>query len=69
MERSNRMIIKKYRAGSSELNEDDGFIKADPSYLFNIMWDLTMDAWAFKGNGDAEQRLQRNITNFSRRTR
>ena len=50
----------------SDDESDDGFIIADPSYLVGIVTELTKDAWAFKGE-DAEQRLQRNITNIYRR--
>ena len=67
MERSGRIIVKKYSTTASEIREDDGFIKADPSYLFDIMWDLARDAWAFKGDSDVEQRLQRHIVHISRR--
>lgn len=67
MERSGRIIVKKYSTTASEIREDDGYIKAEPSYLFDIMWDLTRDAWAFRGERDAEQRLQRHIIHISRR--
>lgn len=67
MEKLNKTIIRKTGKVSSESREDDGYIEADPSYLFGIMWELTKDAWAFRGDGYAEQRLQRNIANFYRR--
>ena len=32
-----------------------------------MVWPITIDAWAFKGEQIAEQRLQRDVTNFIRR--
>ena len=59
-----RWVIKKVKKNS----EADGeFINAKPSELFDMVWPITIDAWAFKGEQIAEQRLQRDVTNFVRR--
>lgn len=48
---------------------DDGFVDASKEDLFEMVWEITKDTWAFMGEKDAEQRLQRNITNISKRKR
>lgn len=48
---------------------DDDYVDASPSERFLMVWDITLDAWAFKGDNNAEQRLQRNVTNLTRRKR
>lgn len=66
MSRVDKTAIRIIRKDQGEETYDDGFINADPSYLIGIVWDLTRDAWAFRGD-DAERRLQRHITNLYRR--
>ena len=34
-----------------------------------MMWQLTLDAWAFMGESDAESRLPRHVTRVVRRKR
>ena len=63
MQRSIIKIVKK----NSILNNE--FIKAKPSKLFQMVWPITQDAWAFKGDQIDKQRLQRNVTNLVRRKR
>lgn len=63
MQRAIVKIVKK----NSMLNSE--FIKAKPSKLFQMVWPITQDAWAFKGDQIAEQRLQRDVTNLVRRKR
>ena len=46
---------------------DDGFVDAPKENLFEMVWEITKDTWAFMGEKDAEQRLQRNITNLFKR--
>jgi hypothetical protein len=43
---------------------DDGFVVGKPDELFEMVWDLTCDAWAFGGVESAERRLQRDVTNL-----
>jgi len=47
--------------------KDDGFVNADPSSLFSMVWEITLDLWSFSGRDDAERRLQRNVINIIRR--
>ncbi len=59
-----RWVIKKIKNAP----ESDGeYINAEPSELFAMVWPITIDAWAFQGEQIAEQRLQRDVTNFIRR--
>lgn len=39
-----------------------------PAERWAMMWQLTLDAWAFKGEPVAEPRLQRHIVRVLRRT-
>jgi hypothetical protein len=40
-----------------------------PEELIGMMWQLTLDAWSFKENLDAEPRLQRHIVVLKKRER
>jgi len=62
-----RTKVTLIRKGETALPDDDGFIEGDPSYLMGMVWELTKDAWAFRGE-DAERRLQRHIVNIQRRS-
>lgn len=46
---------------------DDGFVDADPAWLFSQVWEITRDAWSFAGKADVERRLQRDVVVLSRR--
>ena len=48
---------------------DDDYVEGTPGFRIGIMWEITRDAWAFMGNRDAEQRLQRDVANLVRRGR
>lgn len=37
-----------------------------PGELIGMVWQLTLDAWSFKENIDAEPRVQRHIVIFKR---
>ncbi len=54
-------IIKIIHPGDKD---DDGFVMGKPTELFEMVWELTCDVWAFGGKGSAERRLQRNVTNL-----
>lgn len=54
-------IIQVLRFGD---NNDDEYVKGEPSELFEMVWEITCDAWAFGGKQSAERRLQRDVTNF-----
>jgi hypothetical protein len=38
-----------------------------PAELMGMVWQLTLDAWSFKGKLDAESRLQRHVVVLKRR--
>ncbi|HEX6184612.1 MAG TPA: hypothetical protein VFZ44_12075 [Pyrinomonadaceae bacterium] len=38
-----------------------------PAELMGMVWQLTLDAWSFKGKLDAESRLQRDVVVLKRR--
>lgn len=39
----------------------------DMATNLSMVWEVTQNVWAFVGDNNAEQRLQRNVTNISRR--
>ncbi len=63
------MELRKDIVHISRKNEHDdfGYMEGTPAERLEIVWEITKDVWAFKGELDAEQRLQRNITNIIRR--
>ena len=42
-------------------DESDGLKNKTPQQLIGMMWQLALDAWAFKENLNAEPRLQKHI--------
>ena len=60
----NRKVVKLDKLNNKN---DDGYVDAPKEKLFEIVWEITKDVWAFMGEKDAEQGLQRNITNLIRR--
>ena len=48
-------------------NEDDLLKSTTPAERVAMMWQLTVDAWAFKGEQVAELRLPRHIVRVLRR--
>lgn len=50
-----------------EQNETDDLSKTTPAERLQMMWQLTLDAWAFKGEPIAELRLPRHIVRVLRR--
>jgi hypothetical protein len=46
--------------------ETDDLKNTTPAERFGMMWQLTLDAWAFKGEPLAEPRLQRHIVRILR---
>jgi hypothetical protein len=47
--------------------EEDDLKDKTPAELIGMMWQLTLDAWSFKGKLDAESRLQRDVVVLKRR--
>jgi hypothetical protein len=62
VERRNIQIRKK-----SLKEETDDLKNTTPAERWAMMWQLTLDAWAFKGETVVESRLQRNIVRVFRR--
>ena len=48
----------------SSKNEPSCTFDLTPAEYIGLMWQLTIDAWTFKGNFDAQSRLQRHVTQF-----
>ncbi len=49
--------------------EDGGYMPGTPEERILEVWDLTREAWAFYRQGNAEQRLQRDVAVLVRRER
>ena len=47
--------------------EDTDFVALSPEERVSFIWEITMEIWSLMGEFDAEQRLQRNITNIIRK--
>lgn len=47
---------------------DDGYVQAEKSELFSMIWEITKDNWAFVRGQDVERRLQRHVATIIRRT-
>ncbi len=50
-----------------EQDKSDDLRSTTPAQRLEMMWQLTMDAWAFKGEPIAELRLPRHIIRVLRR--
>lgn len=48
-------------------DHDDGQVAGKAGDLFEMVWEITCDLWAFGGKGNVEQRLQRDVTTLVRR--
>jgi hypothetical protein len=59
-----KIQVRKYPLHDSD---DDNLKKKSPQELLGMMWRLTLDAWSFKENLDAEPRLQRHVVVLKRR--
>lgn len=55
-----KAVFKKMAESSQEAAD------YSPAELFGFMWELTKEIYSLQGGFDAEQRLQRNVTNFIR---
>jgi hypothetical protein len=51
----------------SEQGKESDLEGTTPAERLEMMWQLALDAWAFKGEAVAESRLQRHIVHLSRR--
>ncbi len=58
---------KNIQVRKTSLKEDTDDLKnTTPAQRWAMMWQLALDAWAFKGEPIAEPRLQRNIVRVYR---
>jgi hypothetical protein len=51
----------------SQQDDNSDLRQTTPAERWAMMWQLTLDAWAFKGEPLAEPRLQRHIVRVFRR--
>ena len=63
-----QIITVKTQKLSEQGNEID-LKDTTPTERLAMMWQLALDAWAFKGNALAESRLPRHIISVQRRER
>jgi hypothetical protein len=61
-----RTVLVRKRSLHQRDNNDDLKGKS-PQQLIGMMWQLALDAWAFKDNINAEPRLQRHVVVLKRR--
>ena len=57
--------VRRIREG----DDDDELRQMTPAERVGLMWQLTLDAWAFRGGFDAESRLSRHTVSVKQRTR
>lgn len=58
------------RKGSLHDSDPGGDLKGkSPQQLIGMMWQLALNAWAFKENLNAEPRLQRHVVVVKKRSR
>lgn len=67
MLQNNRQIERLLKL--SEQVEDDNFAGTTIEERWNMMWQLTMNAWAMKGDDVAGQEFQRHVERLERRRR
>ena len=66
MEPEKRPLKVRVASVSEQGNEDD-LRNSTPADRINMMWQLTLDAWAFMGDKFAESRLPRHVVHVRRR--
>ena len=58
---------RKIRIGKlSEQGQERDLQNTTPAQRLGMMWQLALDAWAFKGEPIAEQRLPRHVVHIER---
>ena len=60
-----KMLVRKFLLHDPGDNDLKG---KSSDQLIGMMWQLALDAWAFKENLNAEPRLQRHVVVLKRRT-
>ena len=61
----NRQLARVRSLGESHV--DDDALRASPAERLGMVWQITVDAWAFKGENVAESRLPRHTVRVLRR--
>ena len=65
------MTARIVRVTKRSLQDEDNPLRAHetltPSERVALVWELTLQAWAFQGRGDAEPRLARHLVRVYRR--
>lgn len=69
MMRDRRKIISIKSLKKGETEDENRTTTHTPEELVGMMWQLTLDAWAFKEDIGAEPRLQRHLVVLKRRER
>lgn len=59
------VLIRKTTLRDSDNNDD--LKDKSPQQLIDMMWQLSLNAWSFKENINAEPRLQRHVVVLKRR--
>jgi hypothetical protein len=59
-----KILVRKFSLHDPGDNDLKG---KSPEQLIGMMWQLALDAWAFKENLNAEPRLQRHVVVLKRR--
>ena len=49
--------------------DSDGYVEGGPAARISLVWEMTRDTWAFMKEGNAQRRLQRDVTHLIRRRR
>ena len=65
MQQNNRQILRVKRL--SEHDRENDLVRSTPAERLAMVWQLTVDAWAFRGIDIAQSRLQRHIVSIHRR--
>jgi hypothetical protein len=62
---ANRQIVRK--STLAEQGNEDDLRDLSIEDRWNMMWQLAVDAWAFRGEDVAEQEFQRHVVSVERR--
>jgi hypothetical protein len=52
---------------NKQIEKNEYINNNDMAANLSMVWEVTQNVWAFVGGNNAEQRLQRNVTNINRR--
>jgi hypothetical protein len=60
-------MLKKITIKKLHDSDDTGYVDATMASRILMTWELTKSVWVFVKDYDAQQRLQRDVTTFSKR--